>query len=1148
MQNYFFVSFVAWPQGQFIQQIPAAPQTTLEGYPQQYPNGIYQPTYQQPGFESNTFYTGAVQVLTNPRPPSAQDHGQQTRTNGSYAHTPSPVPAQQPPPPPPPQQQPNQRTNISSQYHQEYVTNNQSYVAPATTPTGNIEGAQTGHISRPSSVNSTVNTPVSNANYQGNVTFSSTNFTPVSNSAPNFANSTQNSGNEKPGYPLVNSNPQLASHNSSGYPGGTYSGSNVQEDNQQNQESNPHWSDNIVWGTPVMQQQNEESAKNESKYNQNNLISNRNELIQNQNQQMNIHTQYQNQQLENKPPDSGPASGDNPEESQYSQRIEVNSRIKTMILNKQQNNEKKDETQVGDHNKTGHFLSYSHHHRPQNFSDGGGVFQIPHIDKNYKNTKSQKLQNTASIKNKLPNQRNHFPTVYGQRYTTVIKEVPLFQQNGAKAGVKENRSDAVQNSTFVSNSSNISYLHSSNISSNSSYSTISNSSNTYVSQTSVSNLSNHFISNSTGSKPSSSILSSSNSLKLNSSIHLNPYFIPNEFKDRHLNIKDNSNGSNNNFQKIKENTFQSREHYVQTIQHGNQMKDSGTQNSIRNELQVSEQKFSSEVKTNLLGSYSGDEILRSELQKPRYELNHKKEPCDGLILQHELSNNLSHQKELYGELNQQKEHCDNLDNILRSKWHHQYDPRNDLNHKNNLTSESNYKNDLQNEQKSSNELNSQLYEQSRLNLRGELNSDDKIKVQNELNSSNALRIRNEVIYSNYDIASSNNLISDLPKSNNEYNSNKESLNSNNGVINSKNEINLNNSLVQSNISFENSHDRFLKTNDELENSNELPKTVGEPANSKIDPPVLKNGLHFNSFDKTDKQNMITINKTGLNDEHQIIDIKSEPNVSRVGQDSVIQNEQECSNIKTEPHNSNFKIENQNSLFKSEVQNSLFKSEHQSSFFKSKPESTLLKSEPQSSLNNEPQSLLLKMESQSPLFKNESQNIILKSEPQSSLIKSDTDSSMFENNHDEAMIKSDRQSLDLLFKNNPHNNSQKQLLKTSPEPSQKNFEECSDSKNFRTWYNPNNIHTINNNFIDKNNEMLKGKVKQENELKKDFNLSGELEEKMKNVIGEEIPDCGCFPKDQQPPEPGSYYTHLGNIFLMGCVFLIFILMCTLRLFQ
>lgn len=28
---------------------------------------------------------------------------------------------------------------------------------------------------------------------------------------------------------------------------------------------------------------------------------------------------------------------------------------------------------------------------------------------------------------------------------------------------------------------------------------------------------------------------------------------------------------------------------------------------------------------------------------------------------------------------------------------------------------------------------------------------------------------------------------------------------------------------------------------------------------------------------------------------------------------------------------------------------------------------------------------------------------------------------------------------------------------------------------------------------------------------------------------EVPDCDCFPSDKKPPEPGSYYTHLGK----GC---------------
>ncbi|XP_032688630.1 uncharacterized protein LOC116852409 isoform X3 [Odontomachus brunneus] len=34
------------------------------------------------------------------------------------------------------------------------------------------------------------------------------------------------------------------------------------------------------------------------------------------------------------------------------------------------------------------------------------------------------------------------------------------------------------------------------------------------------------------------------------------------------------------------------------------------------------------------------------------------------------------------------------------------------------------------------------------------------------------------------------------------------------------------------------------------------------------------------------------------------------------------------------------------------------------------------------------------------------------------------------------------------------------------------------------------------------------------------------DKLKNNVRTEVPDCNCFPADKCPPEPGSYYTHLG----------------------
>lgn len=32
---------------------------------------------------------------------------------------------------------------------------------------------------------------------------------------------------------------------------------------------------------------------------------------------------------------------------------------------------------------------------------------------------------------------------------------------------------------------------------------------------------------------------------------------------------------------------------------------------------------------------------------------------------------------------------------------------------------------------------------------------------------------------------------------------------------------------------------------------------------------------------------------------------------------------------------------------------------------------------------------------------------------------------------------------------------------------------------------------------------------------------------------EVPDCDCFSSDKKPPEPGSYYTHLGMKIFQAC---------------
>lgn len=36
---------------------------------------------------------------------------------------------------------------------------------------------------------------------------------------------------------------------------------------------------------------------------------------------------------------------------------------------------------------------------------------------------------------------------------------------------------------------------------------------------------------------------------------------------------------------------------------------------------------------------------------------------------------------------------------------------------------------------------------------------------------------------------------------------------------------------------------------------------------------------------------------------------------------------------------------------------------------------------------------------------------------------------------------------------------------------------------------------------------------------------------------EVPDCDCFANDKKPPEPGSYYTHLGEHFIFKLILIL-----------
>lgn len=54
-----------------------------------------------------------------------------------------------------------------------------------------------------------------------------------------------------------------------------------------------------------------------------------------------------------------------------------------------------------------------------------------------------------------------------------------------------------------------------------------------------------------------------------------------------------------------------------------------------------------------------------------------------------------------------------------------------------------------------------------------------------------------------------------------------------------------------------------------------------------------------------------------------------------------------------------------------------------------------------------------------------------------------------------------------------------------------------------------------------------------------NSSRSKKQTLKDIYNErnnkpEVPDCDCFSSDKKPPEPGSYYTHLG-LWIRNCTF-------------
>lgn len=74
-------------------------------------------------------------------------------------------------------------------------------------------------------------------------------------------------------------------------------------------------------------------------------------------------------------------------------KVNLNTRIKTMILNKQQENIKMEESKAVEQNSTGHFLSYSHHHHLKKPLGDDGGFQNRYDSKRHLNLPQQTLIN-----------------------------------------------------------------------------------------------------------------------------------------------------------------------------------------------------------------------------------------------------------------------------------------------------------------------------------------------------------------------------------------------------------------------------------------------------------------------------------------------------------------------------------------------------------------------------------------------------------------------------------------------------------------------------------------------------------------------------------------------------------------------------------
>ncbi|KAL4710500.1 hypothetical protein ACJJTC_008902 [Scirpophaga incertulas] len=373
-------------QNQFIQQLPTQTgQTTLDY------QGNHTAYATSPHYQANTAY--AVQGVT-----TTFDVANNTYYAGAQAG-------------PGPQRPPSARAHYPAEYAQQYAQGPPASASSADSRPPSVSYQSAVPTSAPAVYSVGQQTYEREYSSDHNEDYSGDNATNDSNgdgdrqeqSTPNG----QHSGNAEPGY-LRGSNGPRASLDCSGYPGGFNSGQ-YRDSQQQNQNEwqQRQWQHNQqmqnqqqVQNQQQLQNQQQQQIQNQQIQNQQQQMqSQQQQQMQNQQQQQQMQNQqqqqqmqsqiqnHQNQQMQNQQMQQ--QQQDNSEQQMFSQseRVNLNSRLKTMILNKQ--NHSRDGTNTppdkgdpgegpprviddrkggvlsvdDDRNTTGHFLSYSHHLR-----------------------------------------------------------------------------------------------------------------------------------------------------------------------------------------------------------------------------------------------------------------------------------------------------------------------------------------------------------------------------------------------------------------------------------------------------------------------------------------------------------------------------------------------------------------------------------------------------------------------------------------------------------------------------------------------------------------------------------------------------------------------------------------------------------------